>query len=384
MNLGKQLRHLDWVMVGATVALIAVGLVSIMSATHAPPVGGDPFHFVKRQAVWAVISLAALVVTVAIDYSWILRMAPWIYLANLGLLLLTIAIGSSAYGAQRWIEIGSFTLQPSEFAKIAMIIAFASFLAGDEREGTATVKRFIRARDLVAPAIYMGIPWFLVFRQPDLGTSLVFAAIFLGMLYTAGADPRVLFGATGGVLSLGALAIFLHYRFGLPIPLREYQLQRIMTFIQPRKDLRLSGYHTHQSQIAIGSGRLLGKGLLAGSQNQLNFLPIRHSDFIFSVIGEEMGFFGAVFVLGLFGLLFYRAVLTASKAKDMGGTLLVTGVLSMLAFHVVVNIGMASGVMPVTGLPLPFISSGGSSLLANCIAVGLVINVHLRRYKIYF
>lgn len=384
MSLGKQLRHLDWVMFGTTLALIVVGLVFIMSATQAQPVGGDPLYQVKRQAAWAVVSIVAMIVTILVDYAWILRMAPWIYLANLGMLLLVIAIGHSAYGAQRWIQIGSFTLQPSEFAKIAMIIAFAAFLAGDERGGTTHGKRFTRARELVAPAIYMGIPWFLVFRQPDLGTSLVFAAIFLGMLYMAGADPRVLFGVTGGALSVGGIAIFLHYRFGLPIPLREYQLQRIMTFIQPGKDLRMSGYHTHQSQIAIGSGRFLGKGLMAGSQNQLNFLPIRHSDFIFSVIGEELGFLGAVLVLGLFAVLFWRAAQTAAKAKDMGGTLLVTGVASMLAFHVVVNIGMASGVMPVTGLPLPFISSGGSSLLANCVAIGLILNVHLRRYKIYF
>ncbi len=384
MNLAKQLRRLDWVILLTTLALIAVGLVFITSATHGQPVGGDPLYYLKRQAAWAVVSLVALIITVAVDYAWILRMAPWIYLVNLAMLLLVLAIGSSSYGAQRWIQIGGFTLQPSEFAKIAIIIAFASFLAGDERGGGTHARRITRARDLIAPALYVGIPWFLVFRQPDLGTSLVFAAIFLGMLYTAGADPRVLFGVTGGAVGTGALAIFLHYRFGLPIPLRGYQLQRIMTFIQPGRDLRGSEYHTHQSQIAIGSGRLLGKGLMAGSQNQLNFLPIRHSDFIFSVIGEESGFLGAVLVLGLYALLFWRCAQIAARAKDMGGTLLVTGVASMLAFHVVVNIGMASGVMPVTGLPLPFISSGGSSLLANCVAIGLILNVHLRRYKIYF
>jgi len=230
----------------------------------------------------------------------------------------------------------------------------------------------------------MAVPWFLVFRQPDLGTSLVFGAIFLAMLYVAGANPKIIFGASGGGIGAIGLAIYLHYRFGLPIPLREYQIKRITSFIQPGKDLQLSGYHTHQSQIAIGSGRLLGKGLMAGSQNQLNFLPQRHTDFIFSVIGEELGFLGSILVVGLFAILLWRAVQIAGRAKDMGGTLLVVGSVALIAFHVFVNIGMASGIMPVTGLPLPFITSGGSSLLTNCIAVGLILNVHFHRHKINF
>ncbi len=177
----------------------------------------------------------------------------------------------------------------------------------------------------------------------------------------------------------------LFHGFGLDLAeLREYQLSRLLSFLDPGSDLRQSGYHTHQSQIAIGSGRLFGKGLMAGSQNQLNFLPQRHTDFIFSVIGEEAGFAGAVLVLGLFLLLAWRGTVIAARAKDKAGSLLAIGVVSMLVFHVLVNVGMASGIMPVTGLPLPFISSGGSSLLANCVAVGLMLNVDMRRFKIYF
>jgi rod shape determining protein RodA len=331
--------------------------------------------------VWAVAGLVALVAAAAVDYSLILRLGMWIYLANLAVLGLVLVAGSTAYGAQRWLQVGPVRLQPSEFAKIAMIIAFASFLQRRNRDGQTAMKGI---RSLIPAFLFVGLPMLLVFRQPDLGTSLVFAGILVGMLFAAGAEPKALFGLLGGITGAVGLAIFGHYKYGLPVPLREYQLRRILSFISPRTDLRYAGYHTHQSQIAIGSGRLLGKGFMAGSQNQLNFLPQRHTDFIFSVIGEEVGFIGALVILGLFLLVMWRGVIAAARAKDMGGTLIAAGVVSMLAFHVLVNVGMACGIMPVTGLPLPFISSGGSSLMVNCIAVGLLINVGVRRFKIYF
>lgn len=381
VELRKVLRHIDWVTIAVLLALIATGLVFIASATNAQPVNGDNLYYLKRQAVWAAVGLAALVITLAVDYEFILQLAPWIYWANIGLLGLVTLAGSSAYGAQRWLEVGPVRVQPSEFAKVAMIIAFANFLSADHRKGPGTLGRL---RDMLPSFIYVGLPMLLVFKQPDLGTSLVFIGITIGMLYMAGANPKALFGVIGGALGLSSLAIFLHYRLGLWIPLREYQLRRLFSFLNPGADLRVSGYHTHQSQIAIGSGRLLGKGLMEGSQNQLNFLPMRHTDFIFSVIGEEVGFIGGVLVLGLFLLLAWRGTVIAARAKDQAGSLLAVGVVSMLVFHVLVNVGMASGIMPVTGLPLPFISSGGSSLLANCVAVGLMLNVDMRRFKIYF
>jgi len=383
MTLRRHLRNVDWVLFGATLGLIAIGIVFIASATHQQPVGGDNLYYLKRQVAWAAVSLVAMLLAVLIDYDLILRLGPWIYAANLVLLIFVLVAGTTVYGAQRWLQIGPMRVQPSEFAKVAMIVGFASFVAGREKE-EGSGARLSRMRDLLPSVIYVGLPMLLVFRQPDLGTSLVFAAIFLCMLYVAGAEPKVLFGLTGGVVGGAALAIFLHYRFGLPLPLKEYQLRRIMTFIQPGQDLRSSGYHTHQSQIAIGSGRWFGKGLMAGSQNQLNFLPMRHTDFIFSVIGEEAGFIGSVIVLGLFLVMLWRCVLIAGRSKDLGGTLLAAGSAAMIAFHVLVNVGMAAGIMPVTGLPLPFITAGGSSLLANCVAIGLVLNVGLRRYKIHF
>jgi len=381
---GRHLRSLDWLMVGATVALIGVGLVFIYSATIGQPVNGDPQYYLKRQAMWAAISLGAMVAAILIDYRILLKLGPLIYGANLLLLTVVLVAGTSVYGAQRWLDIGPVRVQPSEFAKVAMIIGFASFLA-ERRDRAAEPAGTVRKlADLLPSLLYVGLPTILVFRQPDLGTSLVFLAIFLGMLYVAGSDPKVLFGLTGGAVGLGALALFLHNNFGLRLPLKDYQVRRIMTFLQPGQDLRGTGYHTHQSQIAIGSGRVFGQGLVAGSQNQLNFLPMRHTDFIFSVIGEEVGFAGTVAVLLLFMIIIWRGIVIAARSQDLGGSLLVVGVLAMLGFHVLVNVGMATGIMPVTGLPLPFLSSGGSSLFTNCVAVGLMLNVGVRRYKIHF
>lgn len=384
MSWGRHLRSLDWLMVGATVALIGVGLVFIYSATIGQPVNGDPQYYLKRQAMWAAISLGAMVAAILIDYRILLKLGPLIYGANLLLLTVVLVAGTSVYGAQRWLDIGPVRVQPSEFAKVAMIIGFASFLA-ERRDRAAEPAGTVRKlADLLPSLLYVGLPTILVFRQPDLGTSLVFLAIFLGMLYVAGSDPKVLFGLTGGAVGLGALALFLHNNFGLRLPLKDYQVRRIMTFLQPGQDLRGTGYHTHQSQIAIGSGRVFGQGLVAGSQNQLNFLPMRHTDFIFSVIGEEVGFAGTVAVLLLFMIIIWRGIVIAARSQDLGGSLLVVGVLAMLGFHVLVNVGMATGIMPVTGLPLPFLSSGGSSLFTNCVAVGLMLNVGVRRYKIHF
>lgn len=375
------LRHVDWLCLGACIALICVGLLFVMSATSAQPVGGDSLHYTKRQALWAVAGVLTLIAAAAVDYSLILRLGPWLYWATVAALVLVLAAGKSAYGAQRWLQLGPVSIQPSEFAKLAIIVSFAGFLQARSEEGRLVLKR---VWDLVPGFLYIGLPMLLVFRQPDLGTAVVFAGILIGMFFAAGADPRPLFGMIAGIIGTGGLAVYAHYNFGLPIPLRDYQLRRILAFVQPGSDLRYSGYHTHQSQIAIGSGRLLGKGFMAGSQNLLNFLPQRHTDFIFSVMGEEGGFLTAAAVLGLFLLLMWRGVIIAARAKDIGGTLVAAGVVSMLMFHVLVNVGMACGIMPVTGLPLPFLSCGGSSLLTNCAAVGLLLNIGMRRFKIYF
>ena len=235
--------------------------------------------------------------------------------------------------------------------------------------------------------VYMGVPFMLILMQPDLGTALVYIAITIVMLFVAGANPRVL----GGLLAFGAgamvLMLFLHFQLGMWLPLEDYQLQRLTVFLDPYQDGqggRGAGWNTIQSLIAIGSGGLTGQGLFNGTQVQLNFLPEHHTDFIYALIGEEMGFIGAAAVVLLYGILLLRAIHVSFHAKDLYGTLIVAGVAAMWLFHVFENIGMSIGIMPITGIPLPFISYGGSSMLANFLAVGLVLSVNVRGRKIVF
>lgn len=238
--------------------------------------------------------------------------------------------------------------------------------------------------DLVMPFIHIGLPMLLILKQPDLGTSLVFMAILLGELFMAGAPLKKLAIVYGGGLALVVAAISLHFKFGLPILLQDYQLNRLLVFLNPQADPLGAGYHVIQSTIALGSGGLFGKGLFAGTQNRLNFLPEQHTDFIFSVIAEEMGFIGILALLILFFILIYRGIRIIAQAKDMYGVLVATGVTTTFAFHVLVNVGMTAGIMPVTGIPLPMVSYGGSSMLASFFGIGLLLNVHMRHHKIQF
>ncbi len=276
--------------------------------------------------------------------------------------------GQSALGAQRWIQLGPITIQPSEFSKLIMIIALANML--DKRKG-----KLNSFWDITQVFIYVGIPFLLVLKQPDLGTSLVFLAILFGMVYMAGISSRHLMIIFGSALAV--LPIFWHF-------LKDYQKKRLTVFIDPNVDPLGSGYHIIQSKIAIGSGMLFGKGLFSGTQSQLNFLPENHTDFIFAVIGEELGFVGAVVILLLYFILLYRGVKIAGAARDNFGMLLATGITSMMAFHVLVNVGMTAGIMPVTGIPLPLMSYGVSSLTTNLISIGILLNVYMRRQKIFF
>jgi len=315
----------------------------------------------------------------AIDYDHWRKINWWIYGFNILLLVLVFVIGSTAKGAQRWIPITStIGIQPSEFAKVFMILTFANFLA-DRRGKLNNVKDFILPLLLVIP------PTTLVFLQPDLGSALVFGAILIGMMFVGGANP-IKFGAIIiGEIGLVIIAIYLHlatnlpwplsYLQGMPLPMKDYQLDRLLVFIDPAKDTSGEGYHVLQSIWAIGSGGLWGKGYRNGTQGQYNFLPEHHTDFIFSIVGEEFGFIGTSILLFIFCIFILRIISIGMKARDNFGTLIAAGVASMLTFHIFINVGMTSGIMPVTGIPLPFITSGGSSMWANMLAVGLVISV---------
>lgn len=369
----RLLRNLDLPLILTTLLLVGMGFIVVYSATHT--LAGDPYYYVKRQAQWGLIGALIMIGVMSLDYRVYQKWTRLMYLGTLAVLGAVIVLAPTIMGADRWIVLGPIRLQPSEFAKIAIIITLAKHLS----EKT-DLSRF---RDLVTPLLHVAVPMGLVLLQPDFGTALVFAAVVLGMLFFAGANPKhlLIIVLVGMVVVSAAAYLSLHGYFPL---LKEYQVKRLTVFLNPYADRTGDGWNVIQSMIAIGSGGFFGKGLSSGSQTQLNFLPARHTDFIFSVVGEEFGFIGAILLLGLFGILFIRLLRATVVAKDRFGALIAAGVTSMLLFHIVVNIGMTLGIMPITGITLPFISQGGSSLMSNLAAIGLILNIVMRRRKIQF
>lgn len=364
----RLLRNLDFIIIATVILLILISLVIIGSATHINTPGEERYWYVERQGLFAVFNIMIIFVILNFDYKILSKFANGLYGINLIMLLAVMFIGQSALGAQRWIQLGPISLQPSEFSKLIMIIALADML--DKRAG-----KLNSFKDLIPIFLYVGVPFLLVLKQPDLGTSLVFLAILFGMLFIAGIKNKhlmIIFGAGAAFMP-----IFWHF-------LKDYQKMRLSVFLDPNVDPLGSGYHIIQSKIAIGSGMLFGKGLFGGTQSQLNFLPENHTDFIFAVIGEELGFIGAILILLLYFILLYRGVKIAGAAKDNFGTLLATGITSMLTFHVLVNVGMTAGIMPVTGIPLPLMSYGVSALTTNMVSIGILLNIYMRRQKIMF
>jgi rod shape determining protein RodA len=368
---------MDFTLLAAVILLLAYSLVVQASATTNMPVGGDPWYHTKRHALYIGVGLVAMFLAMTVDYRSLARWYKVIYVANLLLLTGVLMVGSSALGAQRWFHLGPFSVQPSEFAKVAIILTLAAHLS-------RRVDRLERWTDLILPFCHTGLPALLILVQPDLGTSLVFSGILLGMLFIAGAPWTHLAGIYGGALAAAVSWVVLHLKYGVWIPLKAYQLKRLIVFAQPNIDPLGAGYHIKQALVAIGSGRLLGKGLFTGTQSRLRFLPMQHTDFVFAVVGEELGFVGAVVLLTLFFIIIWRGVRIAAEAKEAFGTLVAAGVVSMFAFHIIVNVGMTVGIMPITGIPLPFVSNGGSAMVTNCIAVGLLLGIHFRRRSISF
>lgn len=380
------LKNIDWIFLALLIVIMTVSLIVLRSASA--NVFQDPYHFVKRQLLWVVIGFGIMFFIASFDYVGLKRFGNYIYIANIALLLAVFALGFESKGAQRWISLGFFDLQPSELAKIAIIICFAGFLA--KRQGELE-----RIWDIIPCLVYVGIPFILILKQPDLGTSLVFLAILLGMLWVGGANPRLMMIMLICILVLAILIFGILFfatdgfqkppeELPFPLPLKPYQLLRLVIFVNPDMDPLGAGYHVIQSQVAIGSGGLWGKGYQQGSQVQGNFLPEHHTDFIFSTVGEELGFWGSGGILLLYFLLFWRMVYIAKEAREIFGTLIVVGVTSMLAFQVLVNTGMTMGIMPVTGIPLPFLTYGGSGMLSNMIAMGFVLSVNLRKQQLLF
>jgi len=387
----RLLRRLDWALVMAVLALCAYGLVMIYSATRTPQAVGlaAPSEFARKQALWMCLGLIAFALTIAFDYEAISRWHIPLYLLVMALLVVVLKIGKSPTGASSWIALGAFRLQPSELAKIAVILALSGFLS-HRMEGLKQLGLVFRSLLIICP------PVLLVLVQPDFGTALVIIAIWFGILALAGARAKHL----GAVFACGLLLFTAMWNLDrLPlarvrpaglgkmlqrIALKDYQKRRLTVFLSPQADPLGAGYHIIQSKVAIGSGGWFGRGLFRGTQSRLRFLPGRHTDFIFAVIGEELGLAGCAVLLVLFFFIFWRGMRIALRARGSLGSLLAAGAVTMLIFHTIVNIGMAVSIMPITGIPLPFVSYGGSNLLASFIAFGLMQNVHMRRDKALF
>jgi rod shape determining protein RodA len=360
--LNRDDRRLDWTLILTVVAIALGGVLAIQSAMHGDPASAG---FYRKQLLGVAIGLTAMLAVALSDYSALLpRISKPLSWINVGLLLVVLKLGHSAKGAQRWIPLGPVQFQPSEFAKIAIIVALAVYVA---RRG----RNITEFRTVLGSLGVIAIPFALIFKQPDLGTGLVLLTIWLGVLFVAGARLRQI----GAILLVG-LAVFAGlWHVG---KIKGYQKQRLTAFINPAADQRETGYHLRQSQIAIGAGQLTGQGYGQGLQETGHFIPEQRTDFIFTVVGEEGGFAGAVFLLLLYLLALQRCVAAIIATSDYFGRLIAAGVVAMLAFHIIVNIGMTIGVMPVTGVPLPFFSYGLSALIVDMAAVGLVLSVARR------
>lgn len=359
-------KRLDLNFILVIFALNVIGLINLYSATHGPhSLDVEPLFI--SQFIWLGIGWSVFFIVTLIDYAIVSRMAFWVFVLNFGALLYTALFGTVALGAQRWINLGFFRYQPSETMKLALIMLLAKILANRNSAGQG-----MGMKELATPLVILLIPFGLVVEQPDLGTGMMLAAIGGSMIIFTKVKKWIIAVVLGIVIITAPIA----WQFGL----REYQKNRILTFLSPTNDPRGTGYNSIQSKIAVGSGRFLGKGFRKGTQSQLEFLPERHTDFIYSVLSEEHGFVGSMMTIGLFCMLFILGLRISMNARDKFGALLCVGVLSYVFWHMFVNIGMVIGLLPIVGVPLPLLSYGGSSMLTTMAGLGLVSSVAYRRY----
>lgn len=352
----------DWTLFGLLLAIAGLGLVNLYSASHA---GGEAGTAYVRQAWWLGLGLLVMLAAALPDYRLLETYAYPLYAVSLVLLVWVLFFGRTVSGSQRWIALGSVALQPSELAKVALVAVLAKFFVGGEPDQQYGL------RDLFWPLALLAPPFALVALQPDLGTALLLAAIFFSLVFFAGLRWQTLLG------------VFLTGLASLPIAwslLKDYQKSRVLTFVDPYTDPLGAGYHIIQSKIAVGSGMLLGKGYLKGTQAHLYFLPERHTDFIFSVWAEEWGFLGSVLVVLLYGALIAWGLNIARHSRERFGRLLALGITANVFWQSTVNIGMVLGLLPVVGVPLPLFSYGGSSLLSNMLAFGILMSISIRRF----
>jgi rod shape determining protein RodA len=356
----RLLFNIDWALLLSALLLAAIGVFTIYSATHS----GRSGDLYLKQLYLIGLGMAALLLALLVDYRRLADRAFLLYAATVVALLYVLRFSPVIAGTRRWILLGGFQLQPSELAKIVAALLVAKIFAESRMET-------LGLRDVLAPGAAVGLLAVLIAREPDLGTAACLIPLFLAVAFLAGLRMKAVMALL--VVALVAVAV------AWP-NLQDYQKKRVYTFLDPSLDPQGAGYQKIQSRIAVGSGGLMGKGWKQGSQAQLGYLPARHTDFVFSVLAEELGFLGVVTVLGLYLLLLWRMLETAQLARDRVGAFLAAGIAATFAFQVVYNVAMVAGLVPVKGLPLPLMSYGGSSILASLIAVGLILNVRMRRF----
>ncbi len=362
-------RHVDLTLLLATIGVGGMGLLMVYSSTRQKQIaaGLDPAFFLKRQALFFVLGVIVLAVATLVDYRHIRDFTPMLYAGAVLILLLVLSpLGASRRGAQAWFQLGPYQMEPSELSKLVLVLTLAAFLASYRGD--------LDARGLLLALGLAAVPMGLIFLQPDLGTDMVFVAILMGVLLVAGARPRQIAALTLIAL-VGIVAVI---QLGM---LKKYQADRLSAFLDPQSDSQQSSYNLRQSQIAIAAGGVGGRGLFQGTQTNLSFVPEQHTDFIFTAVGEELGFVGGASLLGLFGVMIWRTWRAAVLARDQLGRLICVGVLAMFVFQLFENIGMTMGITPITGIPLPFMSYGGSATVASFVGIGLVLNVNMRRFS---
>lgn len=363
----RELKNMEWWVLIIALILCAIGLVALFSATQES--GLDSFY---KQLIWLVMSIGIMIVFIVVDYESIVKTSPIFYVAFI-LLLIAVLFTTPINGATSWFDIGLFSFQPSEFAKVFVILFLAYIISRIQSKERENINKFSR---LLIILLVVGIPIFLIVKEPDYGTAAAFIVATVLMLFTAGIDKKYIIVS----ILLVAIAIPLLYNFVLP----DHAKQRIDVFLNPESDPRGSGYNILQSKLAIGAGELTGMGVLKGNQTQLGFLHPKTTDFIFSVISEEMGFVVSASIIIMYVVLVTKSLYIAKTAKDNKGALIASGIAGIFLFHMIENIGMVMGLLPITGVPLLFVSYGGSSMITSFICVGLLLNISGKRQKTIF
>jgi len=360
----------DWVLVLATAAILVIGTLLVWSSTSSNDAltHGHDTAYLRKHLANIVIGVGLAAAVLVTDHRWVRILAPLVYAGSVAGLVLVLVMGSTINGSQSWLIVGGMSLQPAEFAKLAVVVGMA-LLAAERVEGSR--RRRVGTPEVVGMLAIAGLPALLILLQPDLGTMLVLTATVFGVLAVSGAPRRWLVG----MVAVGVVGATLVVSLGI---LKAYQVDRFMAFTNPELDPRGAGYNTTQARIAIGNGGLFGQGLFGGSQTKSGFVPEQHTDFVFTVAGEELGLLGAGVLVALFALVLWRALLIAVRAEDLFSRLAAAGIACWLGFQSFQNIGMCLGIMPVTGVPLPLVSYGGSSMFASLVAIGLLLNIQRR------